>query len=217
MKNLKYTDKPLLFTSVLLFLIGLVMIFSSSNIAAFMRYNSEPYYFLLRQSVLLIGGLIIFLAIIKFDTKFYSMMSWIAVLASIGLLAILFTYGTIANKAKSWIYISWFGFQPSEVAKVALIVWYAAFFELKRNKLDKISTCITPLLVSAIISVMVMLQPDFGTAGVILCGYFMGAGFKAIAKGKDGSTIWYDFIVAILGGFIIAGSTISYLDYKKNN
>ena len=40
MKNLKYTDKPLLFTSVLLFLIGLVMIFSSSNIAAFMRYNS---------------------------------------------------------------------------------------------------------------------------------------------------------------------------------
>jgi|GEM_PF-3591027 hypothetical protein len=57
----------------------------------------------------------------------------------------------------------------------------------------------------------------FGTAGVILCGYFMGAGFKAIAKGKDGSTIWYDFIVAILGGFIIAGSTISYLDYKKNN
>ena len=72
MKNLKYTDKPLLFTSVLLFLIGLVMIFSSSNIAAFMRYNSEPYYFLLRQSVLLIGGLIIFLAIIKFDTKFYN-------------------------------------------------------------------------------------------------------------------------------------------------
>lgn len=57
----------------------------------------------------------------------------------------------------------------------------------------------------------------FGTAGVILCGYFMGAGFKAIAKGKDGSTIWYDFIVTILGGFIIAGSTISYLDYKKNN
>lgn len=57
----------------------------------------------------------------------------------------------------------------------------------------------------------------FGTAGVILCGYFMGAGFKAIAKGKDGSTIWYDFIVAVLGGFIIAGSTISYLDYKKNN
>lgn len=57
----------------------------------------------------------------------------------------------------------------------------------------------------------------FGTAGVILCGYFMGAGFKAIAKGKDESTIWYDFIVTILGGFIIAGSTISYLDYKKNN
>lgn len=173
MKNLKYTDKPLLFTSVLLFLIGLVMIFSSSNIAAFMRYNSEPYYFLLRQSFLLLGGLVIFLTIIKFDTKFYSMMSWIAVLVSIGLLAILFTYGTIANKAKSWIYISWFGFQPSEVAKVALIVWYAAFFELKRNKLDKISTCITPLLVSAIISVMVMLQPDFGTAGVIMILSFL--------------------------------------------
>lgn len=56
----------------------------------------------------------------------------------------------------------------------------------------------------------------FGTAGIVLCGYFMGAGFKAIAKQKDGSTIWYDFIVSILGGFIIAGSIISYLDYRKN-
>lgn len=56
----------------------------------------------------------------------------------------------------------------------------------------------------------------FGTAGIILFGYFMGAGFKAIAKHKDGSTIWYDFIVSFFGGFIVAGSTISYLDYKKS-
>ncbi len=55
----------------------------------------------------------------------------------------------------------------------------------------------------------------FGTAGVILFGYFMGAGFKAIAKGKDGSTIWYNFIISFLGGFLAAGSLLSYLDFKK--
>ena len=55
----------------------------------------------------------------------------------------------------------------------------------------------------------------FGTAGVIIFGYFMGAGFKAIAKGKDGSTIWYNFIISFLGGFLAAGSLLSYLDFKK--
>lgn len=57
----------------------------------------------------------------------------------------------------------------------------------------------------------------FGLAGLIIFGYFTGSGFKSIAKHKDGSTIWYDFIVAILGGFLVAGTSITYLDNKNNN
>lgn len=57
----------------------------------------------------------------------------------------------------------------------------------------------------------------FGCAGVIIFGYFLGAGFKAIAKDKGGTIIWHNFIISFLGGFLTAGSGLSYLDLKKDN
>ena len=173
MKALKYTDKILLLISVLLFSIGLVMIFSSSNIAAFMRYNKSPYNFLLKQGASLFIGTIIFVFAIQFHTKTYSALSWFALLASFGLLLFVFLFGPIINDARSWIKIGPITFQPSEFVKVILIVWYAAFFELNRAKLNNLFTNFFPLMVSAVIAALIILQPDFGTAGIIIILSFM--------------------------------------------
>ena len=173
MKTIKYADKLLLIISILLFSIGLVMIFSSSNIAAFMRYNKSPYNFLLKQSFSLFLGLILFIIIIHFNTKTYSATSWFALLGSVGLLLFVFLFGPIINDARSWIKIGPLSFQPSEFIKVIIIVWYAAFFELNRNNLNKMFTNFFPLIISAIIAALIILQPDFGTAGIIVILSFL--------------------------------------------
>lgn len=173
MKLLKHTDKILLIVSLFLFSIGLVMIFSSSNIAAFMRYNKSPYNFLFKQGLSLFIGLILFLVIIRFNTKTYSALSWLALLVGFMLLLFVNFFGPIINDTRSWIRIGSFSFQPSEFVKVILIVWYAAFFELNRHKLNSLFTNFFPLIISAIISAAIILQPDFGTAGIIMLISFL--------------------------------------------
>lgn len=168
MKNLKHVDKVLLIVSILLFSIGLVMIFSASNIAAFMRYHKSPYNFLFKQGASLILGLVSFLILIRMNTKTYSALSWLLLIGSGALLIVVELVAPMINDARSWINLGFFSFQPSEVVKVVLIVWYSAFFELNRKKLDKLFTNFFPLAVSGVLAGLIVLQPDFGTAGIIM-------------------------------------------------
>ena len=70
-KKLKYLDKPLLIVSILLFIIGLVMVFSASNVTAYMSHAVNPYHYFIRQSVFLIAGIILFFVMIAFNTNVY--------------------------------------------------------------------------------------------------------------------------------------------------
>ena len=212
MKVLKYIDKFLFFISVVFFLFGLIMIFSSSNIAAFMRYDANPYYFLLKQLVNLIVGLVAFLIIINFNTKTYSALSWFGLLATIGALLFVYFYGSLTNKARSWIYLGTFMFQPSELAKVVLIVWFSAFYEFKRNSLNKIFTNLFPLVISAFILAFIILQPDFGTAGVVIILSFLLyllIPIKKSIKFKVATISALVMIIMLMGYYIFNTSSFS--------
>lgn len=212
MKVLKYIDKFLFFISVVFFLFGLIMIFSSSNIAAFMRYDANPYYFLLKQLVNLIVGLVAFLIIINFNTKTYSALSWFGLLATIGALLFVYFYGSLTNRARSWIYLGAFMFQPSELAKVVLIVWFSAFYEFKRNSLNKIFTNLFPLVISAFISAFIILQPDFGTAGVVIILSFLIyllIPIKKTIKFKVATISALVMIIMLMGYYIFNTSSFS--------
>lgn len=168
MNALKKTDKILLLISIILFSTGLIMVFSASNVAAFVRYNKNPLDFMLKQSLSLVLGIIGFLVIINFTTKSYSAVSWLMLLISIGLILFALFNGSLINDSKSWIYLGPLSFQPSELAKVILIVWYSAFFELNRKKLNKIFTNLFPIGMSCLVAALVVLQNDFGTAAIIM-------------------------------------------------
>ena len=75
-KIIKYIDKPLLFSTVLLFIIGLIMVFSASNVTAYMSHAVSPYNYFFKQGIFLIVGFLLFLFMIKFNTKSYGMFSW---------------------------------------------------------------------------------------------------------------------------------------------
>ena len=171
---LRKADKILLISSLILFLVGLIMVFSASNVTSFMQYQASPYHFFSRQLVFLIISLIGSLFILKFSTKTYGYISWIAIILLIGLLIIVLIYGTITNQARSWIELfAGIKIQPSEFVKVATIVWMAAYCTFNK-KGTGFKSYILLFAIIGLITVLIMLQPDLGTASIfVLIVFFM--------------------------------------------
>lgn len=161
---LKKMDKWLLLLSLVLFALGLIMVFSASNVAAFMRYEASPYRFVFKQALFLGVSLICAFIVIRVNTKGYSLLSWPAMIIVTALLAFVLVYGKTTNQATSWIAIGGFTIQPSEFIKVIAIIWMAGFYELQRNKLDSYMTSLFPVFVCTIAFLLIVLQPDLGTA-----------------------------------------------------
>ena len=100
---LKKMDKILLITSIILLVVGLIMVFSASNVTSFMKYKTTPYYFFNRQLLFLVVSLVLSLIIIHFNTRTYGYLSWGIILSLIGFLIFVLVYGKIVNQARSWI------------------------------------------------------------------------------------------------------------------
>ena len=168
LKNLKYTNKLILFLSTALFIFGLVMIFSASNISAFMRYHATPYHFLIKQSIFLVAGLVGFFIIINVDSSNYNKYAWLGLIVCIGLLLFAYFYGPDINDSKGWINLGFFNFQPSEVVKVVIIAWLATFFEIKKLGINKIAPSLFAFFIALAEAGLVVLGKDFGTAAIIM-------------------------------------------------
>lgn len=160
---IKNIDKPLFFLSTLLFVFGLVMIFSASNITAFMKYSASPYYYFFKQAIILTFSFIISIFIIFFHSKSYRIFSTLGVYLIGALLFLLLIYGTVKNTAISWIDLGFFSIQPSEFAKIIIILWLASYYEANKNKLDSYLVVLYPIFISGIIAGLIFAQPDLGT------------------------------------------------------
>ena len=159
----KKLDKLLVFSVVVLLIVGLIMIFSASNVTSYMKYAKSPYYYFLRQFIFLIPSLIISFFILKIDTKVYHYFSFLMMLIIIGLLGGVLVYGKITNQARSW--FSLFGLitlQPSEFAKIVTIVWFSCYYSIKKNCLD-LRKVVFPLMVALGTALLIAIQPDLGT------------------------------------------------------
>ncbi len=198
MKILRYIDKWLLLVSVVLFVIGLVMVFSSSNVAAFMRYSTSPYRFVIRQGLFLLAGVIFSLIAIRFSTKFYGFISWPGLLAITVILAVVLLYGKIVGGASSWFDLGPFNLQPSEFAKIIMIVWIASFYDINKNKLNTYRVSLFPLVLCAIIVILLMLQPDLGTA-IIFAGI---VGFIFLIVPIDIKIKYRTILIVVIGAVI---------------
>ena len=162
-KYLKNIDKPLFIISILLFIIGLIMIFSASNITAFMKYSASPYYYFFKQAIVLIISFALSIVIINFHSKSYKILSIIGVYSVGVLLFLLLIYGTVKNTAISWIDLGFFSIQPSEFAKISTILWLATYYDANKNKLDSYLVVLYPLFITGIIAGLIFVQPDLGT------------------------------------------------------
>jgi cell division protein FtsW len=164
-----------------LVLLGLVMILSASSVHSFATYGSS-FLFFRRQLMWVALGLVAFIVMARFDYKRLHRWGYVLLLASIGLMFLVLIPGlgiTVGGSAR-WLPLGPFSFQPSEIAKLALILFAADVFSRKKEKtFQNLSHTLLPMVpVMGILVLLVMLQPDLGTT--MLLG-FIGGGMLFVA------------------------------------
>lgn len=169
-KIIKNMDKKLFIATLILFSFGLIMIFSASNITAYMYGASVSRYFMKQLFFLLISFSFCAFLLVRIPTSKYKKLSWIALAGVIGLVMVALVYGAVVNDTSGWLGIGFLGIQPSELAKVVIIVWLACYYGNNKNKniYDNDIKLYFPLLVVAFITLLIVLQNDYGTAFIFL-------------------------------------------------
>ena len=193
-KIIKYIDKPLFITTVLLFIMGLIMVFSASNVTAYMSHAVSPYNYFFKQGIFLLIGFVMFLVMIKFNTKSYGIFSWGLLLISIASLVILLLIGTAKNRAISWFDLGFFSIQPSEFVKVITIVFLANYYDTNSKRLNTWGGSLFPIGICAIVAGLIYIQPDLGTT-IIYCA-IVGIIFISVPIQKE---IKYKTAFGIIG------------------
>lgn len=160
-------DKPLLIVSLILFVFGLIMVLSASSMESYMRYDASPYHYFIRQAIFMASGFIAFIFILLIPTNKYRGFAGFLIIIITIILFGLTVWGYTANQAQSWFQIGPFSLQPSEFAKIIIILYLATYYDRHRNELDNILVLLKPLIICFIIAMMVAIQPDLGTAGII--------------------------------------------------
>lgn len=208
MKNIfKNIDKKLFFSTIILFAFGLIMIFSASNVKAFMFGNDPGIYFRRQAIFLAITFILCIIFIIKIPIINYRKLSWLALLLIIGSLLVTLIYSTAINATSGWIGVGTLGIQPSEFAKVVSIVWLGAYYgNLKKEDLDDKFKVFLPLFIVGIITAIIMMQNDYGTAAIYLAiSLFIFILAPVSKKMKNYVVITGAILVATIGLLIVSG------------
>ncbi|MCR5702320.1 MAG: putative lipid II flippase FtsW [Lachnospiraceae bacterium] len=125
-----YFDFQLMFLVLFLVALGLVLVYSTSSYTAELKMGTS-FYYLKRQSVFAIMGIVAMVIVSKIDYHVWKSFSLLAMVVSIVLLALVFVLGTASHGATRWISIAGIKFQPSEVAKIAIILFTAHMATIK--------------------------------------------------------------------------------------
>ena len=160
--KLQSINYPLLGLIITLFFVGLAALYSISN----GDFNSWP----LKHSQRFILGLIIFFLVIFFDLRLIFGYAYLIFFLSIISLAMIPFFGIESNGATRWINIAGISLQPSEFVKYTLILALAKYFHSINNDSGFIKTLIIPLIITIVPVLLVITQPDLGTALIILIG-----------------------------------------------
>ena len=127
-------DLPFLVLTLLLVTIGLIMMFSASYARAYQTEGKATYYFS-RQAIFALLGIVAMLFFSRWNYQIWRPLSIFILLGSIIFLALVLVIGTEEGGARRWIYIG-FSFQPSEVAKIGIIMTFASMISVYKEKMQ---------------------------------------------------------------------------------
>lgn len=183
-------DKSLALFALALVAAGLVMVYSASGVAAAEKFSSSLALFL-QQAVGAAAGIGLVLFLLKVRRPFYEHTAFVIglLILTVVLLGLCFLMPAVA-KTNRWIVVPGFRFQPSELAKVSLILFLAWHLDRNQDRLREIKPLLVPLGVIVLVVVLILREPDFGTAvltfGLCMILFFLAgvpAKFFAIPVG----------------------------------
>ncbi len=155
----------ILFVAVIVLVsLGLIMVFSASSVMG-LTDAGNPYYYVQRQTILAVVGLIVLFVLMKVDYHVFKVLALPGLVVSLALLVLVLFIGTGSGNVHRWIRIAGFNLQPSELAKLVMVNYVAVYLANKRERARKFFSGLLPILaITAIQFVLITLEPDFGTA-----------------------------------------------------
>jgi len=177
---LRRLDWSLLLAVLALCAYGLVMVCSATRSPETTTF-APPSSFAQKQAIWMLIGLVVFAVTLLFDYERIAQWHIPLYAASLLLLMAVLVVGRSPTGAASWIAVGSFRLQPSEFAKIAVILSLAAFLSRRMDAIGELRGVFPSLLVPAAPVLLVLMQPDFGTALVIIAIWF-GAVYLAGAK-----------------------------------
>src|SRR5712691_3089850 len=159
---------------VLLLSAGVVMVYSASAIVAGDRFL-DPYLFLRKQLFWALLGCACLLAALRLDYRRLERLGW-PILIAAGILLVLVLVPPLAqpiNGTRRWLRLGPISFQPAELAKLALVIYLAAFLARRREGLDDFwRGLLPPLAVAGGLATLILVQPDLGNSFTLIAVTF---------------------------------------------
>ncbi|MNO15862.1 Lipid II flippase FtsW [compost metagenome] len=197
-------DFQLLILTLLLVGFGLLMVFSSSSslTLASEKFGNDPLYFVKRQIIwVVLGSIVMFVTMNIHYSKFKK---WYAPIFMITLVLLLFVASADRiNGAKSWLSIGGLGIQPTELAKISIILYLAALISKKGERLRDLRTGYIPVMVIVgIVAGLIMMQPDLGSCLILVAT----SGLVIYAGGASMKHIMASIALLVLGVGLVMGA-----------
>lgn len=213
---------PVMLIMIFLSIFGCVMVLSASNITAVLRYHLPANYYFIRQIMFVVFGYVMGLLLLityRNFKVFYKLLFRFGALIAIILVGGVLIYGSVSNGAKSWYDLGTVMFQPSEIAKLLLILYLSWYYKKlsKKNKIEAVDL-ILPAVVSIIIGGLVFLEPDLGGAVILIMIFALIYLSVPIAKGLRNRLALCFVGLILLGGlvFVFGGFLKSYQNSRFN-
>ncbi len=203
-KQLWFYDRWILLPTLALSIIGLLMVASASMVISDRQFGC-PLHFFLRQMIYFFVGLMTAWLITRIPIRVWMKCSPMLLLACIFLLiAVLIPgIGKIVNGSRRWIYCGFFSLQVSELVKLGAILYLSSYLQRHAEQVTlQLKGFLKPMMIAVFLAGLLLLQPDFGAASVIIMTYLA---LLFIA----GVRIWPFFILLLL--VIVAMSLLAVL------
>jgi cell division protein FtsW len=168
-------DYPLLFCTLILVGVGLIFVYSATAIMAEEKYNSSIF-FLRKQLLVSILGVWSWFWLSRLKISFFKKISVPLLFISLFLLVLVLVpgIGEKINNARRWLRFGPFFFQPSELAKLSLILFFASSLSEKKNLgKSKFKEFVPYLIILGLFSLLILGEPDFGTAVILIVLIFL--------------------------------------------
>ena len=163
------SDRVLFTATFLLVCASIVMVFSASALVALERYQ-QPDVFLVKQALWAMLGLAVLSIVMRIDYRTYrnDTVIW-TLLGFVGLMLVAVMFSRPVNGSRRWFGVAGLGVQPSELAKVACVLFSALMLERRMHRIEDVGYSLTPIaLIVGLTAGLILLQPDMGTAVSLL-------------------------------------------------